>query len=433
MSGESSGPRRWFLSRGGAVGGTLLVAGCLSDSDDEGQTDDADDDGSADDDDEMDDLLAFPEVEDPPAAVYRPTHREEMLMLEPVEAGEYRFGPMLTYPHPFWIPEGQGFERVDVESGEDVHLMVTAWDAETGIVIPLDTSPLFEIEHEDGSFSDEERPWLMISQQMGFHFGDNIALEDDGTYRVEGSMQPVDIRKTGAFEGRLEDPVDFSFEFELGQELRELPAQIEYFPEEEWGEPGALEPMDHGDHAGDEHDDHGHDDHGDDHNHDDHADGHGDDHDDHGHDDHEDDHADDHNGHDDHHVPYSALPPAEDLPGTHQETLESGNALFETTVLEPGSRFVDDDEWYLAVSPRSPYNRCVLPLMTLEATIDGETYSLTETIDDELHHHYGVPLEDDPDGADFELEVRTPPQVSRHQGFETAFVDMEPMSTVISL
>ncbi len=393
-----------------AVGAsTVALAGCIGSDDTDEEGDDEPSDDRVDD----ENGFAFPEVEDPPDAVYRPTHREEMLMVEPVEAGDYLFGPMLTYAHPFWLTEGSSIEHVEPSADDDVHLMVTAWDAETGIVLPLDSSPLFEISHVDGEFTDEERPWLMISQQMGFHFGDNIALDEDGTYRVEGSVSPIDIRKTGEFEGRFEESVEFEFEFEFDDDLRALPAQIEYFPEEEWGEPGALEPMDHGDHH-DDGDDHHHDD-GDDHHHDD-----GDDH-----------HHDDEDHH--HHVPYSALPPAEDLPGHLQEPLESNDAVFETTVIEPGSRFVDGDDWYLAVSARSPYNRCVLPMMAIEATVDDDTYSLTETIDHELDYHYGVALEADPDGAELELEVLTPPQVTRHQGYETAFVDIEPMSTVISL
>ncbi|MCU4752936.1 iron transporter [Halobacteria archaeon AArc-curdl1] len=405
MYGEGDVSRRGLLC--GWVGaGALALAGCLEDD-----TTDAVE-GNGDEGEETigeDGMPAFPEIENPPDVVYRPTHREEMVMLEPVEAGPYLFGPMLTYPHPFWLTQGRDVQRVDPSASDDVHLMVTAWDRETGLVVPLDSSPVFELFYEDASI-EEERPWLMISQQMGFHFGDNVALGEDGTYRVEGRVSPPGVRRTGAFTGRFEDTVSFSFEFEFGDELRNLVTEIDYFPEEEWGESGALEPMDHGGNGHDDHESH-------------------DDHNDSGHDPDEDDHHE----HDDHHaIPYSALPPADELPGTHQASLESGDAVFEVTLLESGSRFVDDDSWYLAVSPRSPYNRCVLPLMALEAVVDGETHQLIETMDDELHHHYGIALEGDPDGASLDLEVVTPPQVTRHQGYETAFLEMPSMSTELS-
>ena len=404
--------RRRVLT-GAALTGSLAVAGCTSNGADGDDAADADADRAAVDDLE-DDLLAFPEIEDPPEAVYRPTHRERMVMLEPVFAGDYGFAPMYTYPHPFWIYTGD-LEHHEPTAAEDVHLMVSVWDRETGVVVPIDASVSLEL-FADGELVSSTNGWLMISQQMGFHFGDNVPLDGDGRYRVDGRIAPLDVRRTGAFEGRFDEPVEFGFEFEFDRDdLWDLVEGIEYFPEDEWGEPGALEPMDHGDHV---HDDHGH----------------HDDHDDHGDHEHHDDHG-DHEHHDDHDVPYSALPSAEDLPGTLQGTPESGDAVLATTLLEPGSRFVDGEEWYLAVSPRTPYNRCVLPLMGLEATIgdaDREPVDLVETLDHELEYHYGAPLSSVSPGDELTITVRTPPQVSRHQGYETAFVEMPDVTLELS-
>ncbi|WP_255193296.1 iron transporter [Natronobeatus ordinarius] len=438
-----TGPRqprytRRRLLEGATIAGGLAVAGCTSNGGDDGA--DADD-GIGND--LENDLLAFPEIEDPPEAVYRPTHREQMVMLEPVVAGEYVVAPMYTYPHPFWIFTGD-LEHHEPTPEEDVHLMVTVWDRETGVVVPIDASVTLELFSDDDLVS-TTTGWLMISQQMGFHFGDNVPLDGDGTYRVEGRIAPLDVRRIGAFEGRFEEAVDFAFEFDFDRDdLHTLVEGIEYFPEEEWGEPGALEPMGHGDHVHGDHDDH-HDHHHDhhDHHHDhhdhhhDHHDHHHDDdhrhHDEHNHNDH---HDDDHRHHDEHDVSYSALPPAQALPGTLQGTPESGDAVLATTLIAPGSRFVDGDEWYLAISPRTPYNRCVLPLMALEATLEGadgtETVDLVETLDHELEYHYGAPLSSASDGDELTIAVRTPPQVSRHQGYETAFVEMPDVTLELS-
>ena len=416
---DSSVSRRRLLS-GVAISGAVAVAGCLG-----GNGDDDDENGEDGPDHLGEDLPAFPEVEDPPAAVYRPTHREEMVMGEVVTAGEYAFAPMYTYPHPFWRVDGTLVERHDPTAEEDIHLMVSIWDEETGTVVPVDAVD-FDI-YKDGDRIDSVNPWTMISQEMGFHVGDNVSLDGDGTYRVQGTVPPITLERTGEFEGRFDDRVEFEFDVEFSLEkLGDLLDEIEYFPEEEWGERGALEPMDHGHHDDGHHDDGHHHDHEDN---DDHDDGH---------------HHGDDDGHHDDHVPYSSLPSAEDLPGTLQgidadgNLPESGDADFVISLLESDSRFVEEGA-YLLVSPRTPYNHCVLPQANLEVTLerDGETVlenePLQETIDPDVGHHYGLTLEDVEDGDEVTLEVTAPPQVDRHQGYETAFLEMEPISLEISL
>ena len=398
---DSSVSRRRLLS-GAAIGGAIAIAGCVGGNGDDGNGDEGDDPDHV-----GEDLPGFPEIEDPPAAVYRPTHREEMLMGEVVTAGEYAFAPMYTYPHPFWLVSGNEVAHHEPTAEEDIHLMISVWDEETGTVVPVDGVD-FDV-YKDDERVDSVNPWTMISQEMGFHFGDNVSLDGDGTYRVEGSVSPLDVEVTGDFDGRFDERVDFEFDFEFSlEELGDLLEEIEYFPEEEWGQRGALEPMDHG------HDDG-------------HGDGHGDGHDD---------------GHDHAHVPYSSLPHAGELPGTLQdpdgELPESGDADFAITVLEPGSHFADD-EWYVLVSPRTPYNRCVLPQMNLEATLerDGETIledeTVRETLDPEAGHHYGLAIDDLEAGDELTLEITAPPQVDRHQGYETAFLEMDPITLELSL
>jgi len=52
---------------------------------------------------------------------------------------------------------------------------------------------------------------------------------------------------------------------------------------------------------------------------------------------------------------------------------------------------------------------------------------LTQTIDDEIGLHYGaavdIAFEDE-----LRLTVETPPQVARHAGYETAFLNMDPVT-----
>lgn len=404
IDGPGHVTRRRVLATGTGTLATA-IAGCLSTGDDAEETDSAtesdntDDENGASPPEEADSEGApqLPEVEDPPDAVYLPTHREAMVHLEPAEVGPYTVGPMLTYPHPFWLVTGTTVEEVRPE-GPGVHLMFSVWDTETGQVLPVDVGAEMRT-IRDGEVIDTRSPWPMISQSMGFHFGDNIELREEGTYTVEVDLNPITVRRTGKFAGRFETEETVSFEFEFDQEFqREVVEGVEFFDEERWGERGAVEPMggmDHHEHGEGMSQNDGHD------GHDDHS------HDDHGH----------------HEMPFSALPPAEEYPGERLGEPTSGDATFVV-------RYLDDtrlgDDGYLLVSPRTPYNRVPLADMALSVSgaVEGE---LVQTLDSELGHHYGMETMLSP-GETFELDVESPPQVSRHRGYETAFIEMPSMT-----
>jgi hypothetical protein len=66
----------------------------------------------------------------------------------------------------------------------------------------------------------------------------------------------------------------------------------------------------------------------------------------------------------------------------------------------------------------------VLPAMGLTATVAGEEHRLVRTVDPELGYHYGVAVADVDREPELTLTTTTPPQVARHEGYETAFVEM---------
>ncbi|MFU8869055.1 hypothetical protein [Natronococcus sp.] len=423
--------RRTLVRQTGALAGAIALAGCTGTDDENGDADDSSDGNETD-----DDVEAVPEiveVEDPPEAVYVPTHREQMRTLEPVESGDVAVAPMLSYPHPFWIVAGgdeDSVQRADPEEGHGVHLMFTAWDRETGTVLPVDDGAQLRVFRDGERVGSPLSPWTMISQEMGFHFGDNVSLPGDGTYTVEVDLPAVSTRKTGALEDRLTEAASASFEFEYDEVFREeVVGGVEYLDEELWGERGALEPMDHGDHHEDGHGDHREDGHGD------HADE-GD------HGDHEDDH--DHNDHAHHEIPYSQLPSVEEYPGTLLREVDgdvpsddsglprSGDAAVVATLLESDSRLAGEER-YLLVSPRTPYNRVPLADATLTATVEREEGTadavLEQTLDGEYGLHYGADVAADPGDA-VTVSFESPPQVARHQGYETAFLEMDPLELV---
>jgi len=78
----------------------------------------------------------------------------------------------LYVPHRFWLVAGD-MEQVDVDVDDSMHLMITAWDVETDTVLPVNVG--LELPSTTATRStDGSLPWPMLSQRMGFHYGDNI-------------------------------------------------------------------------------------------------------------------------------------------------------------------------------------------------------------------------------------------------------------------
>ena len=310
-------------------------------------------------------------LEDRPDAVYVPTHREGMEMIGTGEAGEYTVGLMYSFPHRFWTVTGSQAERVDVREADDVHLMASVWDGETGTALPVDAGPTMALER-DGDLVTEKTPWPMLSQNMGFHFGDNFALEGDGTYAVRVAVGAMDVERFGAFEGRFAERGEVTVEFEFSASARDDLAFERL--EDRAGDRGALDLMEMD------------------------------------------------------MVPTSTVPAPADLPGRTLGRGESGDATFAATAVEEAP-FADDGGAYLLVSPRTPYNRIPLPTMSLSFALerDGEVVAegpLREGLDPDAGLHYGAAVEGVESGDALTIGVDAPPQASRHEGYETAFLEM---------
>jgi hypothetical protein len=127
-------------------------------------------------------------------------------------------------------------------------------------------------------------------------------------------------------------------------------------------------------------------------------------------------------------MPYSALQQADAYPGQDLGTPTSGDAAFVVRYLEE-SRLAEGSSGYLLVSPRTPYNRVPLADMALSVTGSVEG-NLVQTLDSEVGHHYGIST-DLVSGDTVELVVDSPPQVARHRGYETAFLEMPSMTVEV--
>ncbi|WP_440767403.1 iron transporter [Natronorubrum sp. DTA7] len=398
--------RRGFL-RGTAVAGTAATAGCLE-------------------------RLGFEEqsawsnpplVDDRPDAVYLPAGIEEMGTYGRTTDGEYAVELTYTIPHRFWLVAGET-ERVDVDTDDSLHLMLTVWDPETDTVLPVNAE--LDVRRDGNSVTGQFSPWPMLSQRMGFHYGDNISLPEEGEYTARIRIGRLEAEGTGAFEDRFDSSSTLEIDFEFNRsDIHDL--EFDLIDEDRRGERDALELMDHSDHGA--HDGYGdaeHADHGDT---EDDEHGHGDGDEGHDHDNHDDD--------DPGHSPTSDGPAIDELPGDVLGTERSGDAKL--SVIVPDTDRFADSEAYLMACLRTPYNDIFLPSASLRLTIDrdgsavlessGE--SLTEWIDHEYGHHYGLAVDDLESGDEITVAVDSPPQVSRHDGYETAFFEFEDVSFTV--
>lgn len=350
--------RRSFL-RGSGVACATAIAGCLSGLFDTRSA------------------LAPPLVEDRPSAVYYPTHTEGMKTIGLKRAKEYTIGLMYSYPHRFWNITSDRRNKEEIRSEDSIHLMGSVWDTETNTVLP--TANLWAEITTNGERVTSKHLWPMLSQTMGYHFGDNIALSGDGMYAVTVRFGPVDVRRTGAFRD-LGESMSTTFEFEYSRENRE---KIMFKRlDEKKGQREALDPMQMKQ------------------------------------------------------VPLAQLLKPDGLPGRRLGTATSGDGVFAVTTLDTPPTGIDNTGPYLAISARTPYNRYPLPFMSLSMTLshgDSTVFDgpLVTTLDPELGYHYGVTVDQLRSGDTLTLTVDAPPQVSRHEGYETAFLDMPPMKLTI--
>jgi len=310
-----------------------------------------------------------PVLDDRPDAVYHPTHIEGMDMIGTQTVGDRKVGLFYSYAHRFWTVTGTRTNLAKIQDGQDVHLMASTWDPETQTVIPVLDQPTFTIT-QDGEEIDSKRAWPMLSQNMGFHFGENMALDGDGSYTVEVDVSAVGSTPVGDFEGKFGESITAEFTFEFSQsDLTEDNISFEQFPDKQ-GSRAAASPMQMG------------------------------------------------------MLPLSYAPTVEELPGSPVEVGSVGDATIVATV----------EESTLIVSPRTPYNRFSIPGFSLSGAIDsiGFDGELNDAIDPDLGAHYRADLPESPSSGDeLSVTVDGPCSLSRHEGYETAFLERGSVSTTL--
>lgn len=306
---------------------------------------------------------------------YVPTHRDGMRMIGMQRDGRLVATLSYTVPHEFFLVTGTRTNQATVAGDDTMHLMVQVMDAETDAVAPQ-VEPTIEMTR-DGEPVGSNQPWPMLSQSMGYHFGDNVAASGEGSWRFDvrvnaatsvlsPGLAEVFTKRTFTFEREFapEDAAGLGFE-DAGYRA---------------GEAGVLAPMS---------------------------------------------------------MEMMTVPQQPRFDSLPIDVTEPGLTDDVTAAVgvhdDPASLGFEGGESALVVSTQTRYNRYQLGFMGLRATVtrDGEEVfagDLRSAVDGELGHYYGAatpPLEA---GDVVEVEFVTPPQVARHIGYETAFLQLEPLT-----
>ncbi|MFC7007012.1 hypothetical protein [Halalkalicoccus salilacus] len=263
-------------------------------------------------------------VVDRPDRVYVPPKVDGMTTWGTETAGEYAVSLFATRPHRFWTVTGRETTQIAMREDHSVHLMASVRNPETGRHVPAEVT----VSIERGGESVLDRTlWPMLSQRMGVHRGDNVALPGDGVYTAVLRVLP-EARRAPEATGAGFEPTTVEVEFEFEFEERTIDALGRtILDEDRRGRPGAVKPMDHAGH-GRSGDDHGHAERG--------------------------------------HPPVATAPPADSLPGI--VAISEADDCRVVVALLP----IDgEDGEYLAVSPRTPYNGFPWPARRSRRRSDG--------------------------------------------------------------
>ncbi len=89
---------------------------------------------------------------------------------------------------PFVVFNGTKEQMVKPGPKTSFHLMVMLNDAHTGVAIPY--ASVWATITRDGKVVYDERQWPMLSEYMGPHYGNNVALPGAGTYKLSLLISP---------------------------------------------------------------------------------------------------------------------------------------------------------------------------------------------------------------------------------------------------
>jgi hypothetical protein len=118
-------------------------------------------------------------------------------------------------PVPFLVYNGTAMQTVNPPKDTSFHLMVLLNDAQTDVVIPYASVKGTITEGSKTPFSDSL--WPMISRYMGPHYGNDVALPGDGTYKLTLLVSPPVSARHLEYQGVWLKPHTVTFTFHWHQ------------------------------------------------------------------------------------------------------------------------------------------------------------------------------------------------------------------------
>lgn len=175
--------------------------------------------------------------------VYHPGHMRGMNMLGSARRGRRMVALTYTYTERFWTVSGRHTTRIESEYNA-IHLMASVWDAQRGTVLPVDSGLNVTILQGGEQLRAPVALWPTLSQQIGFHLGDNVRFPEQGEYTLRVDIGETTVRRPDGSETRYDQGRPLEFDFEFQRVTRNLIQVSKNFDAR--GEQTAVAPMEMG-------------------------------------------------------------------------------------------------------------------------------------------------------------------------------------------
>lgn len=139
----------------------------------------------------------------------------EMAVLARTETSDLAVELHAMAPELFYVSEGEGLRPQRPSRGDDVHLMVTLADRESGVRLP-DATVTARVVAQGGATVFEGPLYPMVGRGMGLHYGENVPLGRPGRYDVTLVIGPPRIGRHRAVRDAWDETtrVERSFAFD---------------------------------------------------------------------------------------------------------------------------------------------------------------------------------------------------------------------------
>lgn len=127
--------------------------------------------------------------------------------------GDVSIGMSAMDPERFFVSVGAEQREHKPAPDDDIHLMATLSDSESGIRLP-DAAVTVRVTGPDGKVAYDGPLYPMIGRGMGMHYGENVSLGRAGRYTAEFVATPPRIGRHADSEGAWSQTIRFQAGFD---------------------------------------------------------------------------------------------------------------------------------------------------------------------------------------------------------------------------